>query len=204
MDLYRACLIAASLIAASAALVVDAASSSAAAGAKVYLMRGLFDVSTGLDALASRLNRRGIPAKVASYTDRDGLSAAAIQAYKSGGCPIVIVGHSLGADAAIDMSETLRQAGVPVALLVSFSPAYPRSVPANVAKVVNYFQSDSAWNNKYTTAAPTKSSVRNVDLVKDGSIHHFNIEKSGRLQTETLRMIADVNRPCAGVAAKRP
>lgn len=199
----RTCWIAAALVAAGAAMVVDAATVPAAAGAKVYLMRGLFDVSTGLDALAGRLNRRGIAAKVASYTDRDGLSAAAIQAYKSGGCPIVIVGHSLGADAAIDMSETLRQAGVSVALLVSFSPAYPRSVPANVAKVVNYFQSDSAWNNKYTSVAPAKSSVRNVDLVKDGSIHHFNIEKNERLQTETLRMIAGVNGPCPGIA-KRP
>lgn len=183
--------------------LVAATATPADAATSVYLMRGLMDVSTGLDDLAGRLKRRGVKAKVASYTARDELSAAAIRDFKSGrGCPIVIVGHSLGADAAIDMAETLKQAGVPVALLVAFSPAYPRSVPGNVRQAVNYYQSDSVWNNRYTARAGGKAVVRNVDLAKDGSIHHFNIEKAARLQAETLRLIGSAHSACGSPATR--
>jgi pimeloyl-ACP methyl ester carboxylesterase len=182
------------------ACIVLAAATAAEASAKVYLMRGLMDVSTGLDDLAAKLKRRGIAAIVGSYTDQDEMAEKAIQNYRSdGGRPIVIVGHSLGADAAIGMAETLKAAKVPVALVVAFSPAASQEVPTNVARIVNYYQSNSAWNHIYTGARGFKGSLRNVDLAADDNIHHFNIEKVERLHTETIGMIA-----AAGDGAPRP
>ena len=92
------------LIAVLMILVSAAAASPSFAGKSVYLMRGLMDVSTGLDDLAAKLKRRGMTAVVKSYTDEAELTEAALRGYKSGtGCPIVIIGHSLGADAAVRM-----------------------------------------------------------------------------------------------------
>jgi thioesterase domain-containing protein len=42
---------------------------------------------------------------------------------------IVLVGHSFGASAALSMAETLREAGLQVALIVTFDPVTRNSVP---------------------------------------------------------------------------
>lgn len=173
----------------------------AEASARVYLMRGLFDVSTGLDELASKLKRRGVPAVIGSYTDQAKLAETAIRAYRSApACPVVIIGHSLGADAAIEMANALRAASVPVGLLVAFSPAHSSVVPANVARAVNYYQSNSVWNNVYSRGNGFKGTLRNVNLAQDDSIHHFNIEKAARLHSETMQAIAAINAACATAA----
>ena len=113
-------------------------SQAAEAGARVYLLRGLMDLSAGLDDLAVKLKRRGVSATVASYTDETSMATAAIRNYKAGtGCPVVIIGHSLGSDAALGMARALQQSRVPVALLVSFSPAKSNTVPANVSRAIN-------------------------------------------------------------------
>ncbi|MFM9939396.1 MAG: hypothetical protein ACKVP7_07865 [Hyphomicrobiaceae bacterium] len=156
---------------------------------KVYLLRGLADVSTGLDDLAAKLRRRGISAQVGSYTVASEFAERAIRDYKANHAPIVIIGHSLGADASLAMAERLRQARVPVALIVTFSAAKSIDVPSNVGRVVNYFQSNSVWNISYRAAPGSRTSVRNVDLARDASIHHFNIEKVERLHTTTVTTI---------------
>jgi hypothetical protein len=169
----------------------------AEARTRVYLMRGLFDTSTGLDQLAAKLRRRGISATVASHTAVEDLTAAAIRNYRNGsGCPVVIVGHSLGADAAISMADSLKAAHIPVALIVTFSPASSLSVPGNVARVVNYYQSNSVWNNVYARNDGFRGAVRNVDLASDDRIDHFNIEKVARLQAEAMRLIQSVSGTC--------
>ena len=53
------------LLALLAAGVIAAAP--ADAGTRVYLIRGLLDVSTGLDDLGAKLKRRGIPSLVTGY-----------------------------------------------------------------------------------------------------------------------------------------
>ena len=182
------------------AIAVVASSGFAAAAqgkTQVYLMRGLMDVSTGLDDLAAKLKRRGVSASVASYTAEAEVTARALRNYKVGtGCPIVIVGHSLGADAAVGMSRTLQQAGVPVALLVAFSPATAKDVPGNVVRVVNYYQSNSVWNNTYTWSSGGRRSLRNVNLAKEAGIDHFNIEKMARLHDETIRAVLALSGGC--------
>ncbi len=186
------------LIAVLMILVSAAAASPSFAGKSVYLMRGLMDVSTGLDDLAAKLKRRGMTAVVKSYTDEAELTEAALRGYKSGtGCPIVIIGHSLGADAAVRMAESLAKASVPVALLVAFSPASSRTIPSNVARAVNYYQTDSIWNYVYARGPGFKGTLRNVNLAKDATIHHFNIEKNPKLHTETIRAITSLPSTCA-------
>lgn len=187
----------------SAAIATCGFGASANSRTQVYLMRGLMDVSTGLDDLAAKLKRRGLSASVASYTAENQLAGQALANFKSGrGCPIVIIGHSLGADAAIGMSRTLEQSGVPVALLVAFSPAASKEVPGNVARAVNYYQSNSYWNHVYTRASGSRATVRNVNLSKDAAIDHFNIEKVARLHDETIRAIMGLGGGCSATPGR--
>ena len=176
----------------------------ACAATKVYMMRGLADVSTGLDDLALKLKRHRIATTVESYTAQDAVTARAIADYKASGGPIVIVGHSLGADAAITMAERLRASGVPVALIVAFSPASARAVPGNVARVVNYYQSNSSWNYTYRPGIGFHGALRNINLSKDDSIHHFNIEKVERLHQVTIAQIRGLASPPGSAASTRP
>jgi pimeloyl-ACP methyl ester carboxylesterase len=181
-----------------AALFAVVASPRAAAEARVYLLRGLMDVSTGLDELALKLKRRGIAATIGSFTAEEELAAAALKGFRSGaGCPVVLIGHSLGADAAIGIARTLQGSGVPVGLLVAFSPNSSDAMPGNVSRAVNYYQSNSFWSNVYSRGAGFKGTLRNVDLAKDDKIDHFNIEKAARLHAETIRAIESLERSCA-------
>ena len=58
--------------------------------------------------------------------------------YKAGSeGPIIIIGHSLGADAAMEMAAYLGQRGVPVALVVPFDGTDSYAASANVGRVLN-------------------------------------------------------------------
>ena len=107
----------------------------------VYLLRGFMNVfSYGIDELGEKLQRRGINATLHNYTDGPELAAAAIQDYKSGRArTIVIIGHSMGAGAAVEMAEDLGRANVPVQLVVTFDGAGGRTVPTNVKRLVNLY-----------------------------------------------------------------
>jgi thioesterase domain-containing protein len=110
----------------------------------VYLFRGLADIfSTGMDVLAAELNKQGVYATSLSHTDwkqTADKAAADYKAKKEG--PIIIGGHSLGADAAMEMADYLGDKGVPVALLIPFDGTQSFPVPGNVGRCVNFTQRD--------------------------------------------------------------
>jgi hypothetical protein len=68
--------------------------------AHVYLLRGLMNIfSLGMDTLAEKIQRHGIYATVHNYAEWQTLAGQAAAAYHAGKeGPIIIVGHSLGAD----------------------------------------------------------------------------------------------------------
>jgi hypothetical protein len=89
------------------------------ARAHVYVLRGLFNVfSLGMDSLADELKRRGVDATVHGYADWQTLADRAAADYKAKAgkeAPIILIGHSLGADAVMEMAAYLGRKGVPVA-----------------------------------------------------------------------------------------
>jgi thioesterase domain-containing protein len=88
--------------------------------AHVYLLRGLMNIfSLGMDTLAEEIRRQGIYATVHNYAEWQTLADRAAAAYRAGReGPIIIIGHSLGADAVMEMSAYLGRRGVPVALAI--------------------------------------------------------------------------------------
>ncbi|QFR34006.1 hypothetical protein [Ancylobacter sp. TS-1] len=165
---------------------------------RVYLLRGLANIfSLGMDDLAAKLNARGIQASVHSYVDWEALSNYAVEQAANGKrpTPVVIIGHSLGADAAVYMGNKVSGAGVPVPLVVTFDPVNMTTASAKIGKVVNYFQSGGSGK---PVSGPR---VQNVDLTGSGELSHFNIEKAGELHQ---RVIAMIQRPAPRPVAAKP
>jgi pimeloyl-ACP methyl ester carboxylesterase len=173
---------------------------------QIYLLKGLADVfSTGMDFLQAKLQARGIVGEVHSHAEWQTLADSAIARWRSGAHgPIIIIGHSLGADAAIQMAQTLGDAQVPVALLVAFSPTDSGPANANVARAVTYFQSNSAWHGRITRGNGFHGAMESVDLATAPDITHFNIEKADNLHAATIaRVVAIVGSSHTRAAATR-
>jgi alpha-beta hydrolase superfamily lysophospholipase len=156
--------------------------------AHVYLLRGLFNVfSLGMDSLAEELKRRGVDATVHGYGEWQTLADRAAANYKAGKeAPIILIGHSLGADAVMEMAAYLGRKGVPVALVVPFDGTKSFAASDNVGRVLNLTQRDYA----YMRGGPGfHGALDNVDVSSDSSIDHINIDKSPRLHK---RVVAEV------------
>ncbi len=143
-----------------------------------------------MDSLADELNNQGVYATSHSHTDWKPIAdkaAADYKAKKEG--PIILVGHSLGADAVMEMADYLGDKGVPVALVVPFDGTQSFPVPANVARVVNLTQRDYA----YLRPGPGfRGSLSNVDVSSDPDITHLNIDKSPQLHARVISEVLAV------------
>ena len=174
------------LLTAGLMLALGSSPSMAAPRAHVYLLRGLLNIfSLGMDTLAAELNKRGVYATVDNHADWQELADSAAANYKAGKeGPIILIGHSLGADAVMEMASYLGKRGVPVALVVPFDGTASFPASSNVARVLNLSQ--HYWMSR---GPGFHGSLINVDLRSDPNIDHLNIDKSPRLHA---RVIAEV------------
>ncbi len=164
---------------------------------KVYLLRGLLNIfSLGMDDLAAKLERRGVTAGVYEYGQWESLCNDAAARYRAGGGPIILVGHSLGADAVVDMANKLGQMGVPVALVVAFDPTVSNVLTGRTTSTfINYYQSDNGFGRPVARGAGFHGNLSNVDLRKHTEFGHGSIDKSGMLHSAVIgRVLALVGR----------
>jgi pimeloyl-ACP methyl ester carboxylesterase len=156
---------------------------------KVYLLRGLTNVlSPGIDQLANDLPRKNIGTTVTNHLFWNSLAAEAIQDCRSGRVDsIVLVGHSLGASAAVSMAEQLRQAGIRVALIVTFDPVTRTSVPSNVHLLENFYLS-SGLGVPVQRGEHFHGLLRNVDL-KNTELGHLSVTTSPSIQKQVMNDI---------------
>ena len=171
----------------------------AASGAQVYLMRGFLNVfSLGMDGLAAELRGVGISATVGSYAGWQETAREIAANYKAGHRgPIVLVGHSFGADAVMDMGQYLGEMGVPVALIVTFDGTYPHAASANVAHVLNLYKSAEA---KITRGPGFRGEITNYN-VPDANVSHTNIDKVPRLHSMVINRIRGARSPASTASA---
>jgi hypothetical protein len=150
---------------------------------RVYALRGMMGTvfSTGMDDLATELNSRGLRASV---YDRDGQDVAenAIAEYKAAPerTRIMLVGHSDGADTVIAIARKLKDAGVPVALAVTFDPTrvFSKPVPSNVERFVSLYQSSNFLGGGSAKRDPDfHGHFSNVNLRERLDIGHVTIDK---------------------------
>jgi hypothetical protein len=169
--------------------------------AHAYLMRGLMNIfSLGMDDLAEDIRRAGIGASVYNHAEAGAVVDAIVARYRGGDRgPIILIGHSLGADAVMEMAQALDAQDIPVALVVPFDGTEPHVVPKNVATAINFTQ------HAYVRPAPDfHGRLENVDLSSDTSIEHTTIDKSERLHTYVLKYVLQAAAPAAKPAPAKP
>ena len=162
------------VLAAALMLALGASPGMAQSRAHVYLLRGLMNIfSLGMDTLGAELNKRGVYATVDNHAEWQALADGAASRYKAGSeGPIILIGHSLGADAIMEMANYLGQKGVPVALVVPFDGTQSFYATSNVARVLNLTQRDYAYMRR---GPGFHGSLVNVDLSGDPKIDHLTI-----------------------------
>jgi hypothetical protein len=168
--------------------------------ARAYLLRGFMNVfSLGMDDLAVKFEANGIAATVTNHADAGDVINQIVARYGAGDRgPIILIGHSFGADAVVDVAQTLDRSGIPVALLVLFDGTAPHDVPGNVATAINFTQ-----RYELTPAVGFHGTISNVDLRGAEGIDHFTIDKSPSLQAETLNYALQAASPPPNPRAPR-
>ena len=159
--------------------------------AHVYLLRGLMNIfSLGMDTLSEQLNRRGVYATVHGYGEWQSLADRAAVDFKAGKeGPIILIGHSLGADAVMEMAAYLGRKGIPVALVVPFDGTQSFAASDNVARVLNLTQRNYAYMQR---GPGFHGTLANIDVSSDPSIDHINIDKSPRLHARVVSEVLAV------------
>jgi hypothetical protein len=197
--LYRRCWI--GLV---AALALAWCHDAGAAENRVILLRGYLGLfSNGLDALADELKAKGFDVEVRRHlywTDvvNDILRDRA--AGKIG--TLTFIGHSQGGNDAIEIATALQASHVPIDLIVTLAPVYPKPIPANVARAIDYYQA-GGWGSPLTPGQGFRGTLANHDLASDQSISHFNIAENPRIRAEVVHEIEAVPQ-AASVRAQKP
>lgn len=164
----------------------DAAPAPAHSRVHVYLLRGVFDLSLGIDEIAAKLRRQGVEVTVQNYLAWPALAEEAAADYKSGRVrTIILVGHSAGAAAVTAMAARLGELGVPVKLAVGLDPVLQTTASGHVTHYLNYYIGNGA-GQPVRKGRHFTGQLRNVDVEKMPGIGHFNIDKNQTLQRRVI------------------
>jgi thioesterase domain-containing protein len=163
---------------------------------RAYLLRGLIgDIySLGMDELAEKIEQRGIKASAHGVSAVVYLANQIIRDYRAdpaGMAPIILVGHSTGADAIISIAERLKAADVPVAMAIGFDPTRIASgVPSNVDLFINLYQGTNLiGGGAARPAADFGGRLINVDLRERREIIHVTLDKNDAIHELIVRKI---------------
>jgi pimeloyl-ACP methyl ester carboxylesterase len=183
-----------------------------------YLLRGFLGIwSTGIDNLGKRIEESGIRAHVYQEDQWRELCAAIVRKYKDvpDPEPLVLIGHSYGADDTLKIAKELQQHRINVDLIVTLDPVSPPSVPTNVRLCYNIYQSNLLDGLPFfrgvplEPASPAARNLVNLNLRTKGrhllesDTDHFNIEKNPKIHREVVARLRDTCPPRAVWASIR-
>jgi hypothetical protein len=159
-----------------------------------YLIRGWIGFfSAGIDSLGVKINESGVRACIYQQNQTRLTARTLAKVYGQSGEnrePIILIGHSLGADDAIKCARELQKAGVQVDMLITMDPTLPPKVPTNVKVCYNYYQ---------PSIFDATGILRGVALQTDpgftGELHNMNIRKEYKhlLEPDTNHVNIDKN-----------
>jgi thioesterase domain-containing protein len=161
--------------------------------AQIYLLRGLANVfSRGMDEMGATLRSRGFSPHVINHRGWQTAADTIAQNYRNGQtAPVILIGHSLGANNAARLAKRLQSRGVPVAYLATFDPTQTFSVPGNVRYFANFYQNNGFGRRASFKPSRHKEKV-NLNLTSSPGLNHRNIDQSRRLQDIVMARILKV------------
>ena len=173
----------------------------------VYCILGWLGIwSRGMDVIAQRIDAElGVQATSLANQEWQKLASFVRTEHEAGrwSGPLILVGHSIGADDQVRVAKRLNQENVPVDLLILIDPTVPPVIPPNVRHCVNIFKSHPGLDTipafrgiKVRAADPARTLVENTNLRRTKVefdtrvINHFNIAKIKGVQDMVLAEIA--------------
>lgn len=161
----------------------------------VYLFRGGFNIfSTGMDDLANELHAVNVDALSLGHSQWHDVAAVARTDYQTSKTPIVLVGHSWGALAAVLVAMELNKTNTPVQLMILFDPTDSVRIPPNVKHVIN-FVSNWYYAEGYR-ATPLPGTTGLIENIPELAYTHINIDNAQPLRDAAIAAILPVvNRP---------
>ncbi len=186
----------------SAAESAGPASRAAGIQPRIYIFRGFADVfSLGMNDLGLRLLTLGYEPLLETHTKWEQVAGRAVADYRAdpGHVRIAIIGHSLGANAAIAMAAFLGSQGVPVALLATYDPTFTGlGASRNVARTINFY---SGGTLGFPLEERPGTRVENVDRT---DLSHVEIAKAPELHAATIAaIVAALGAPPTATAPER-
>lgn len=111
--------------------------------------------------------------------------------------PIILIGHSLGANEQIKVARNLNAVGIPVALLVTVDAVSQTIIPPNVHYALNLYKPGyvpmfSGLRLRAVDPNKTRIDNINVETLKEVQVNHFTIDKDKVVQTIILDQIERV------------
>lgn len=156
---------------------------------RVIILRGLANIwSRGMDELARKFEAQGVSVILENHSVWHKLADDAITDYRKDKnvAPIIIIGHSLGGDAALVMSNWMVQNKVPVRLIVVFDAvADTHPLEGGIQEVINFYK-PHGYGQEVTGSKRFTGTITNVDMTERKDIDHLNIDKDQKLQDEVL------------------
>jgi len=171
-----------------------------------YLFRGFIGVfSTGMNTMGEELKKDGVQATVFQADQWSDVADTIADRYKNHPAePVVLVGHSYGADNVVRIAQKLKDKDVKIDLLVTLDPVTPPKVPANVVKTVNLYQSNGVFDampwlrgipleKEADSVAVLNENIRTdrTDLLEPG-LNQFNIEEQPKVHAEIEKLVKQV------------
>ncbi|MDP1602201.1 MAG: hypothetical protein Q8M03_02965 [Legionella sp.] len=165
---------------------------------QVYTMRGVGGIfSKGMNRLEDTLeDDYHIRTASTIWYKAKPLSDFIIKNYKSKELqgPIILIGHSLGANEQIKVARNLEREHIPVALLMTIDAVSPVTVPPNVKHAFNIYKPGivpmfSGLALKAMDPEFTHIDNFNVTRLHGVYVNHFTIDKNNNIQKIMLNKV---------------
>lgn len=160
---------------------------------QIYLLRGLANVfSRGMDEMYVRLQGYGFTPHILNHRGWQTSAETIARNFRNGRtAPIVLIGHSLGANNACRLAQRLNDQGIPVAYLALFDPTRVCVVPANVRFFVNFYQNNG--QGRRASFPPSRNEEKvNLNLTSSPGLTHTNMDQNDRLQNIVIARVLEV------------
>lgn len=161
---------------------------------EIYFMRGLANIfSLGLDAFGQEVSKAGIENCVFNHSLWQSVVNDVVERSYRGqvSYPVVIIGHSLGANIAPRMATAMGRSGVPVSYVVMLDPVEATVVGRGVREIYNYYLPKRQDSLLYP-GSEFDGFLENVNVAKFGGFDHFNIDKNRQLRDLMKRRVFDL------------
>jgi pimeloyl-ACP methyl ester carboxylesterase len=177
---------------------------------EVFVFRGFMGVwSRGMDQITTRLRGDGIVTSVFGYNQWTTVAEQIVAERKRDGSrqPLVLIGHSYGADDALRLAVELQRKNTGVDLVITVECVIPPAVPANVRTEVNIYKPRALdflpwWRGvPVRLADPRASTLEQIDIhasrpdIDRPDLGHSDIDKDPKVLDLMEQKVLEVCRP---------